>query len=478
MAKKRAPNKENCPPSSRFDFDIDDNDFETMSKPFQPKNTQLSTSWGLKTFTVWVKERNKHKSQEKCPDDVLMTNDKSTLAYWLGRFVTEARRQDGKPYPPKTLHVLLMAIQRHIRTMKPSEPANFFADPEFHVLQNICDTHYRKLHASGVGASTQETSVVSQDDEDKLWENGVINLTTPQGLLNAVFFYNGKNFCLRGGQEHKDLKFSQFQRKVVDIGDGQLKVAYEYTEHGSKNRSGGIKQIRMKNKCVTQYEDAGAGDRCHVTILDRYFLKVPKSAKDKEDFYLRPLGTVPTDPMAPWFSIQPIGRNKLNCMMKTMSIQGGLSVVHTNHSLRSYGATKLFQQKVPEKLIQERTGHRSTEALRKYERISEEQKISTSKMLNGTTDPNQPGPSSSTIAMCNPVASQLCLHQSLQHQPPVQPPLPAWFQLQPSRPYYPQQQTPTYTGCTFTGCTFTVNVVQNTDSYLQGVDVNEIFNDF
>jgi len=29
---------------------------------------------------------------------------------------------------------------------------------------------------------------------------------TPKGLLRAVFFYNGKNFTLRGGQEHRNLQ--------------------------------------------------------------------------------------------------------------------------------------------------------------------------------------------------------------------------------------------------------------------------------
>ena len=86
-----------------------------------------------------------------------MTVDKAMLAYWLGCFVTEARRQDGKHYPPKTLHVLLMAIQRHIRTMKPSEPVNILPI-EFHLLQIVCDMHYRKLHASGVGAGKGEMS--------------------------------------------------------------------------------------------------------------------------------------------------------------------------------------------------------------------------------------------------------------------------------------------------------------------------------
>ena len=31
--------------------------------------------------------------------------------------------------------------------------------------------NYRKLHASAVSAGSGETSVVSQDDEEKLWEN-------------------------------------------------------------------------------------------------------------------------------------------------------------------------------------------------------------------------------------------------------------------------------------------------------------------
>ena len=111
MATKRpAPNKENCPPLRRFDFNLDDDDSQTMSKLFQPKNTQQSTSWDLKTFTAWVEEGNKHKPQDKCSHHVLRTVNKATLAYWLGCFVTEARRQDGQSYPPKTLHVLLMAI--------------------------------------------------------------------------------------------------------------------------------------------------------------------------------------------------------------------------------------------------------------------------------------------------------------------------------------------------------------------------------
>jgi len=45
--------------------------------------------------------------------------------------------------------------------------------------------------------------------EDRLWERGVINLDMPVGLLKTVFFYNGKNFCLREQEEHRSLMISQ-----------------------------------------------------------------------------------------------------------------------------------------------------------------------------------------------------------------------------------------------------------------------------
>ena len=39
----------------------------------------------------------------------------------------------------------------------------------------------------------------------------------------------------------------------------------------------------------------------------------------------------------------------------------------TNHSLQATGATRLFESKVPEMIIQQRTGHASVDSLRAYE---------------------------------------------------------------------------------------------------------------
>ncbi len=50
---------------------------------------------------------------------------------------------------------------------------------------------------------------------------------------------------------------------------------------------------------------------------------------------------------------------KLATICKHAGIAGNI----TNHSLRATSATQLYRSGVPEKVIQERTGHRSLEAL-------------------------------------------------------------------------------------------------------------------
>ena len=64
--------------------------------------------------------------------------------------------------------------------------------PEFKRLFHTCDNYFCELRSEGVGAEKHETEVVSPEEESKLWESGVLSAETPKGLLNAVFFYNGK----------------------------------------------------------------------------------------------------------------------------------------------------------------------------------------------------------------------------------------------------------------------------------------------
>lgn len=84
--------------------------------------------------------------------------------------------------------------------------------------------------------------------------------------------------------------------------------------------------------------------------------------------------------------------------MKEMSVEAGFQEMKTNHSLRATGATTLFNAGLPEKIIQKNTGHRSLEALRKYERVSVEQELEYSRILTSLGQSSYRESSSVSIA--------------------------------------------------------------------------------
>ena len=73
----------------------------------------------------------------------------------------------------------------------------------------------------------------------------MLDVDTFKGLLRAVFFYNGKNFCLRGGQEQRNLGYQDTSHI-----DGKEVSSYVYEEFGSKNRQGGFGSLNLHNKIV------------------------------------------------------------------------------------------------------------------------------------------------------------------------------------------------------------------------------------
>ena len=227
--------------------------------------------------------------------------------------------------------------------------------------------------------------MLTQLEGDKFWESGIFNLNIPNGLLRSVFFYNGKSFSLHGGQEQHRLKLSQIT-KSAELVTGRVVNCYVYRGFGSKNHQGGFSSLNPDNKVVKQYENLSGSGPCHVKILDTYLSKLPEKAKENDVFYLTPLPKKSFDPTKPWYTLTPVGKNRLNGMLKEMCAEAGLEKDFSNHSLRAYGATTLFQAKVPEKLIQMRTGHKSLEALRSYERTSESQLMDVSHVVCNTNN--------------------------------------------------------------------------------------------
>ena len=110
------------------------------------------------------------------------------LNYWLARFVAEVRNQGGKPYTPRSIHQILCGLQRHMLSKTRTAPKILDKDdPRFIEFRSAVDNVFRKLRSEGVGTEVRHAPLVTPDEEDKLWESGVLNITTPKGLQRAVF---------------------------------------------------------------------------------------------------------------------------------------------------------------------------------------------------------------------------------------------------------------------------------------------------
>ena len=166
-------------------------------------------------------------------------------------------------------------------------------------------------------------------------------------FAKSCIFYVGKCFCVRGGQEQRNLGPSNF-RFLSKPGADPHCVVYE--EHGSKNHPGGKKDFRAENKSVKCYAVPQNTPKCLVFLLNLYMKRLPTYAFENDLLYLRPKSKCPSDPDVPWYEEKPVGKNSLASMMKDVSAEAGISI-KSNHSLRATGASNLFHANVPETLI-------------------------------------------------------------------------------------------------------------------------------
>ena len=169
----------------------------------------------------------------------------------------------------------------------------------------------------------------------------------------------------------------------------------------------------------------------------------------------------------------PVGKNRLNGLLKEMCVAAGLPDTYSNHSLRAYGATAMFQAGVPEKLIQQRTGHRSIETLRKYERTSESRLLDVSNVVlnSGSTDDNTTSAPSDVVELQENKNAQNSKSVSTCSVMPV---MPSSSKVTPG-------PTIIISGCTFNNCSMSLNGRDTNPPYigdlLSGLTAEDIFND-
>lgn len=109
-----------------------------------------------------------------------------------------------------------------------------------------------------------------------------------------------------------------------------------------------------------------------------------------------------------WFINQPMGKNTLSNIIKSMTDEAGIQGRKVNHSARKTGITTLIHAGVQNTLVQQHSGHKSLSSINNYSSASFQQQKDMSKVLctftsnqDSTTDINQntiqPGDSTANL---------------------------------------------------------------------------------
>ena len=89
-----------------------------------------------------------------------------------------------------------------------------YVTPVHVVLERL----FRELHSKGIKAVRRQSEIIAATEDSLLWEKSEMGTHSPSALLNSVFFYNGLNFVLRGGDElMKGMVFRNMQNCTINI---------------------------------------------------------------------------------------------------------------------------------------------------------------------------------------------------------------------------------------------------------------------
>ncbi|CAG2229273.1 unnamed protein product [Mytilus edulis] len=135
--------------------------------------------------------------------------------------------------------------------------------------------------------------------------------------------------------------------------------------------------------------------RCPVNAFKEFMRRRPVDTLTPDSrMYLSTLHNITPDSTFPpiralWFSKQPLGKNKLGDLAKTMSLKAGLTGRKVNHRARKTTVTSLLHSYVEATQIMQLTGHRNVQSINRYSSSSLEQQEKMSNILSDISSGNR-----------------------------------------------------------------------------------------
>ena len=334
------------------------------------KNTVKQTNLQIKKFESWLA------SSPRCESRPLRDIPVLSMDRYVGSYLLEIKKPDGCDYEPDSLTTIHRSINRKLQEI--GYEFDLVRSPEFATSKKVLEARRRELKQLGKGNRPNKSDELTKQEEEKLWESDQLGLDSPSSLLNNVWFSNTKLFGFRGSHESRQLRWGDVSLKNDENGDQFL----EFNERETKTRDGNSTHHRSFQPKM--FPNTSRPERCPIKAYELYASKRPASMCNPDSpYYLGINHGRKTEGL--WYKSQPMGKDKLGCMMSHMAKKAGLVGKKTNHSVRRTMCSRLLHAGVPPTIIQQLSGHKNVQSINNYATASREQQHAMCNILQGNS---------------------------------------------------------------------------------------------
>ncbi|XP_062579483.1 uncharacterized protein LOC134241461 [Saccostrea cucullata] len=375
---------------------------EVLSSLFEAENTLRKTLYDINLLKTFLLSKNEKREFFKIPP--------TELDVYVANFILSVRKKGGEEFEPTSLRSLISSIDRALRRHR--YETSIIQSPEFifAATKQALKAKQKDLKQKGKGNRPQKADPLSDDDINILYDSGVLGVTSPQALLNTVWFNNAIHLGLRGHQEHYNLCWGDISLQKNPDGTEYL----QHFERQTKTRTG--VNTRDTRKVLGKIFSAPhLNENNPVEVYKKYASLRPQGFSEPNDpFYIAtrtiPLSDTRSDK---WFMKQRLGVNKIgkilnNMVEKCPKLSESWKRL-TNTSTRKYCVQKLREENIAPTDIMQVTGHKNVNSIINYSEVTIKKQQEMSVLLSTTkrncsTDIgdsptiNQPGPRPVAVA--------------------------------------------------------------------------------
>ena len=209
------------------------------------------------------------------------------------------RKTITRDYEPCFVRSLMASFERYLK--KKNYGFSIMKDSEFEQARKALQSKQKDLKQKGKGKKPNASVALTEEEIKLLYDKGLLGTSTPEALLNTVWFNNAIHFGLRGCKEHRDMCWGDVQLRQTTNGEEFL----EYSERQTKTRTGenprDVRQIKPKMFSVP------GSEKDPVAAYKLCVKEMPTEMNDNDaSFYLAVNNFTKKESSNPWFKKSPL----------------------------------------------------------------------------------------------------------------------------------------------------------------------------